>query len=196
MKDHDHAKPGPVGMFPKRLQTYLRLNCALAVFMAIVMAVRAELRTGRYLLIDVGLILVFSIVLASMLVGPLALTELYLYRKKKGIWYDWRNKTPRRAQDQVLSLEEIQVRKSEAYRVRLSGGGENARSELRTKLFQADRQADTVSRAALLMSVAEKLERAGKKDAAKRCYQQIVQRFGHSHQANEAARRLTSSTPA
>ena len=63
----------------------------------------------------------------------------------------------------------------------------------RTQLFEHDDTAEAVSRPALLMSVAEEFEQSGKRQAAKRCYVQITQRFPESPQAREAAGRLAVS---
>ena len=62
------------------------------------MAVRTELRTGHFLLIDYLLVL-FSIpwCLSSLFFGPFGIVEIYLYRRKKGVWYEWKNQTRRLA---------------------------------------------------------------------------------------------------
>ena len=115
MKDKD--KTGSVSMVPRSIRTYLILNVTLAVVMAIVLAVRAELRSGRHLLVDLFFIAFFSSVLATLAIGPFALVEIYLYRRKKGTWYEWRNQTRPRRHDRMLSAEEFRERKSDAYRV-------------------------------------------------------------------------------
>src|ERR1700677_480583 len=93
-------------MFPKRIRTYLTFNLVLAVLMAVVMAVRAELRTGRFLLVDIFFIVFYSAVLASLFIGPFALIEIYLYRKKTGVWYEWKNQTRRPRLDRAADAEQ------------------------------------------------------------------------------------------
>jgi hypothetical protein len=178
-------------MFPRRLRTYLIVNAVMAILMVFVMALRTELRTGRYLFIDIGLILVYSSVLAALVVGPFALVEIYLYRKKKGIWYEWKTGTRRPPHAFATNPDELRHWKLEAYRARLSRGDlASTRKRERTRLFEAKSQSDPISRAALLLRVADKLELSGKREAARRCYRQIIQRFADSPQARDAARRL------
>ena len=193
MKVQEPTKTVPV--FPQRIRTYLICNLALAVLMAVVLAVRTELRSGHFLIIDIFLIIFYAVVLASGTVGPFALIEIYLYRQKKGIWYEWKNQTRRPPRDQATSAAQLQHWKSEAHRVRLAQGSEPARSQSnRTRLFEPNDATDPVSRAALLMIVADKLERSGKREAAERCYVQITERFADSPEACEAARRLSAAT--
>jgi hypothetical protein len=180
---------------PRSIRTYLTVNLALAVLMAIVMAVRSELRSGRFLFIDIFLLIFYALVLASLTVGPFALIEIYLYRKKKGVWYEWKNGTRRQPHELAANAAELQHWKSEALRARLARGAEPSQSgRNRTRLFEPNDAADPVSRAALLMTVADKLERSGKREAAERCYLQITQRFADSPQAQEAAQRLSGAT--
>jgi hypothetical protein len=180
---------------PRSIRTYLTVNLALAVLMAIVMAVRSELRSGRFLFIDIFLIIFYALVLALLAVGPFALIEIYLYRKKKGVWYEWKNGTRRQPHELSANAAELQHWKSEAFRARLARGALPSQSGInRTRLFEPNDAADPVSRAALLLTVAAKLERSGKREAADRCYLQITQRFAGSPQAQEAARRLSGAT--
>jgi hypothetical protein len=191
MKDKDDTRSTLIA--PKRIQTYLTLNLVLSVLMAIILAVRTELRTGRYFIIDAFLIIFYSAVLASLFAGPFGIVEHYLYRRKKGVWYKWKNRARRRGRDRTISALERRHWKSEAYRARLSLGSDaQPESRERTRLFQEASTADPVSRPALLMSIADRFERSGKREAAERCYLQIKQRFPQSPQANEAARRLSS----
>jgi hypothetical protein len=180
---------------PRSIRTYLTANLALAVLMAIVMAVRTELRSGHFLFIDIFLIIFYALVLASLTAGPFALIEIYLYRQKKGVWYEWKNGTRRQPYELAANAAELQHWKSEAFRARLARGAESSQSgSNRTRLFEPNDAADPVSRAALLMTVADKLERSGKREAAERCYLQITQRFADSPQAQEAAQRLSGAT--
>lgn len=62
----------------------------------------------------------------------------------------------------------------------------------RTRLFEEADDPESVSRPALLLKVAHDFERSGKRGAAERCYQQIIQRFAGSGEAESARRRLSS----
>jgi hypothetical protein len=193
MKVQKQANAVPV--FPQHIRTYLIANVALAVLMAVVMAVRTELRSGHFLFIDIFLIIFYASVLASLTVGPFALIEIYLYRKKKGVWYEWKNGARRLPHQLAANAAQLQHWRSEALRARLARGAEPSQTgRNRTRLFERNDAADPVSRAALLMTVADKLERSGKREAAERCYLQITQRFAGSPQAQEAAQRLSGGT--
>jgi hypothetical protein len=185
----------PMALLPQRIRTYVILNVAMALLMAVVMGVRTELRSGRFLFIDIFLIIFYASVLASVFVGPFALIEIYLYRMKKGVWYEWKNQTRPPLHDLAMSPEERRHWKSEALRTRLARGAQpTQRDSDRTRLFEPITMADSVSRAALLMTVADKLERSGKREAAERCYVQITERFADSPQAEAAGRRLAGAT--
>ena len=194
MKEQDQRKAMLV--FPQRIRSYLTLNLSLAVVMAVVMAVRAELTTGRFLVIDFLLFAFYSLVLSSVFFGPFGVIEVYLYRRKKGAWYEWKNRTRQGRGDRAMNLAERSYWKSEAFRARLSRGNHPRAEDLRnrTRLFETGDPADPVSRAALLMNVADKLERSGKREAAERCYVEITERFADSPQAAEAARRISAAT--
>jgi hypothetical protein len=193
MKNHDDTEATPI--FPQRIRDYLTFNLSLAVLIAVVMAVRMELRTGRVLLIDFLLFSFYIVVLAAVFLGPVGVVEAYLYRRKKGVWYEWKHRTKRTRRDRAISADERRYWKSEAVRARLSGGAEPQEDQRdRTRLFESKLAADAVSRAALLMTVADKFERSGKKEAAERSYMQIIQQFADSPQAQEAARRLSTLT--
>jgi hypothetical protein len=181
-------------MLPQRLRTYLVVNAAIALLMGIVLAVRTDLRSGRHFFVDLLLILVFSSMLAALTLGQIALVEIYLYRKKKGTWYEWRNRKPRPPRDIVSDPDELAHRRREAFRARLSRADAPADVKTdRTRLFETYSQSDPLSRASLLLNVAEKLERSGKRQAAERCYRQIAQRFADSPEAKVATVRLVST---
>jgi hypothetical protein len=193
MKDQDKADA--MYVFPKHIRTYLIFNLSLAVLMAVVIAVRTELRTGRFLVIDLLLLALSWTVLSSIVFGPFAVVEIYLYRRKKGVWYEWKNRTGHRRREREISSEERRYWKSEAYRARLSHGGQTRGDDRkRSRLFPDTNLADGVSRAALLMTVADNFDQSSKKEAAERYYQQIIQQFADSPQAQEAGRRLSSVT--
>ncbi len=180
-------------MIPKRIRTYLIVNVVFAMVMVGVMAVRTDLRTGRQLIFNVVLILLFSSLFAVLAGLPMALVEIYLYRKRKGIWYDFNNKPRRPAADFAADTGELARRKSEAIRGRLAHRELASPShQNRTTLFERKSGDEPVSRGALLLNVAEKLEQSGKREAAETCYRQIIERFAQSPAAHEAARRLAS----
>jgi hypothetical protein len=178
-------------MIPKRIRTYLIANIVIAVLMLVVMAVRTDLRTGRHLVLDVALVIMLSSFLAALVVAPLTLVEVYLYRRKKGVWYNLKQGPRRPPPDFVAQPGELARRKSEALRARLARGEDSILSyEDRTALFESDSGDEPISRATLLLTVAIKLEGAGKREAAETCYRQIVDRFAGSPPAHEAAQRL------
>jgi hypothetical protein len=194
---NDHGEPRRSPILPQRLRTYLLVNVVIAILMGVVLAVRTELRSGRFFFIDIILILAFASALAALTVGPLALVEIYLYRKNKGVSYDWITRFRRPRGDRVIDPCEIRYRKTEARRVRIARGDPPpADGRDRTRLFEATDSTGTVSRASLLLTVADNLERTGKKEAAGRCYRQIVQRFADSPEAEHAAQRLASMASA
>jgi hypothetical protein len=183
-------------MIPKRIRTYLIANIVFAILMVVVMDVRTDLRTGRHLVFNVLMIIAFSSLFAVLTVVPLALVEIYLYRKKKGVWYDLKQGPRRPAPDFAALPGELGRRKSDALRARLARGEEPmVNHENRTALFESSPGDEQVSRAALLLTVAVKLEGSGKREAAQTCYRQIVERFADSPAGREAAQRLASMAP-
>jgi hypothetical protein len=193
----DHLKTEATSIFPRRIRSYLTVNLALAVLMAIVMAVRSELKGGRFLVIDYLLFCFYILTLAVIFFGPLGVVESYLYSQKKGTWYAWKHRTNSRRRDRARNLEERRAWKNEAIRARLFRGDVfHDNSANRQRLFASSTPADATSRPAILMTVAERFEREGKREAAERCYLTITERFADSPQAVEAARRLSSATNA
>jgi hypothetical protein len=166
-------------MLPKRIRTYLIVNIVIAILLVVFMAMRASIA-----------LLLFIV---ALMVVPLVLVEIYLYPKKKGIWYDLKHGTRHREPDFAALPGELVRRKSEALRARLARGEEPISSgEDRTKLFESSPGEGPVSRAALQLNVAVTLERSGKREAAERSYRQIIERFADSPPAREAAQRLAS----
>jgi hypothetical protein len=166
-------------MIPKQIRTYLIVNIVFAVVMVVFMAMETHL--------------VLLLFLAALIVVPVALVEIYLYPKKKGIWYELKQGPRRPAPDFAAVPGELVRRKSEAFRARLASGEESIKShEDRTTLFESNPGDGPVSRAALQLNVAVKLEQSGKREAAETCYRQIIERFADSLPAREAARRLAS----
>jgi hypothetical protein len=166
-------------MIPTRIRTYLVVNIVIAVLLVVFMAMRASIA-----------LLLF---IAALVVVPLVLVEVYLYPKKKGIWYDMKHGSRHRAPDFAAQPGELVRRKSEALKARVASGEEPIKSgEDRTTLFESSPGEGLVSRATLQLNVAATLERSGKREAAERSYRQIIERFADSPPAREAAQRLAS----
>ncbi len=165
--------------------------------MAVVLAVHAELKARNFSFIDFLFFAFYSAVLSSLFFGPLGIVELYLYRQKKGVWYEWKNRKRNGGRDRARNFEERTHWKNEAVLMRLKRGDE-PRHELgsRTALFAGSPAAGPVSRAALLMRVARKFEQSGKRRAAGRCYEQVAERFADTPEAAIAARELSSVSDA
>jgi hypothetical protein len=139
------------------------------------------------------LIAFYSSVLVSLFAGPLAIVQIYLYRRNKGAWHDWKKLKRRPRRDRGAEAEARRYWKSEAVRARLLHGGSTQKDiRDRTRLFETSTAADAVSRASLLLTVADRFERTGKREAAERCYAQITQRFAGSPEAREVARRRSA----
>jgi hypothetical protein len=180
-------------MIPKRIRTYLIVNIVFAVFMVVVMAMRTDLRTGRNLVFNVVSLIAIASLVAALVALPLAIVEIYLYRMKKGVWYDLKQGQRRPAPDFADLPGELVRRKGEAFRARLARGEDLLTShEDRTTLFESNAADGPVSRAALQLKLAVKLERSGKREAAERSYRQIIERFADSPPAREAAQRLAA----
>jgi hypothetical protein len=161
--------------------------------MAVVMIVRTELKSGKFFLIDYLLFSFYTLILAVIFFGPLGIVETYLYRQKKGVWYAWKTRTRNRGHARERNLDERRRWKNAAVLARLSRSSQpEDEPRNRTSLFPTETSGDAVSRAALLMRVADRFERSGKREAADRCYREIAERFGNSPQAGEAARRLSA----
>lgn len=187
----DRLKSDGPAIAPRRIRSYLTLNLALAVVMAVVLAVRTELKTGRFVVIDFLLFAFYSAVLASLFAGPIAVVESYLYRRNKGVWYEWKNRTRRPRPDRGLDLEERRYWKNEALRARLSqGDAARERPADQAGLVASGIRASAASRPAILLTLAGRFECSGKREAAARCYLQIVERFPNSPQAAAASRWL------
>jgi hypothetical protein len=193
----DHPKPDATFLIPRHIRSYLTVNLVLAIVMTIVMVLRAQLKMSGFTVIDFLLFCFHSAVLTALFCVPAGLVESYLYRQKKGVLYEWRNRTRRRHRDRAWNREERRYWKNEAVCARLGqGDAPDDGSVNRTGLFASGTAADASSRPAILMTLAERFEREGKRGAAERCYITITERFADSPQAMEAARRLSSGTNA
>ena len=78
----------------------------------------------------------------------------------------------------------------------MQGDAAEERQADQTGLFQAGAPAGGASRPAILMTLAGRFERSGKREAAARCYLQIIERFPNSPQAAAAARQLAHTSAA
>jgi hypothetical protein len=162
-------------VFRHRIKDLMIVNAIAAVALGVAIAFRDLL----IVVLAVGLVV-------TMILGPLALVEIYLYRKKKGAWYRWGNPSeprPRYQRPVDLPPREPRVPLPEA-------PWSTGRS--RTRLFERMSPSDPVSRASLLLNVASRLEASGKTGAAAKIYQQILDGFAHTPEAEAAAHRLRS----
>ena len=172
-------------LIPSRIRTLMIVNVLVALAMALFLNFKKQIITGAYLLVDIAQIVLVLALLGIVVTVPLVLVEFYLYRKKKGVLYQWTAAPARPPRDIVTS------RRFRRYpRTLEAGAADNNR--VRTQLFESSSATDPVSRAALLLTVGDKLAEAGRKEAAHRCYRQILERFAGTAEAQDAAQRLKS----
>jgi hypothetical protein len=166
------------------------LNAVLAVSLAIGMAMNDTLskRRIRWARAAVaGLVALQTLVL--VIVGPLALVEVYLYGKKKGAWYHLRNPTkPRPQYQRPDDLPPV------APRMPVPSFLEDhpPQPRPRTRLFESSPPSEPVSRASILLAVARRFETSGRMGAATEVYRQVLDRFTDTPEAQDAASRLRS----
>jgi hypothetical protein len=176
-------------VLPSRIRTIMIVTASVALILSLGRSVFTYLYFHRdVILLAMGLFLFLGVVV----IVPLVWIEAYLYQKKKGVLYQWRN--PPRARRPISAAELASPARlsAEAAALRKAyGEGWSFRKRQRSRLFETATQSDNVSRATLLLTVAEKLERKGRRDAAMGCYRQIVQRFPETDQARDATVRLT-----
>jgi hypothetical protein len=176
-------------VIPSRLSTLMKVNLAVAIVMAVLLALRGSLSPQLTALIN-GL-LIAATVLFVIAIGPVILVQAYLYPRHCGVWYAWRTgkRRPRRESPETPAhLEHPPTR--EALSLRSHFQRILATKRPRTQLFEDVVPSDAPSRAAIMLNVADQLELAGKKDGARTCYRQIVERFPGSPAAHEATERL------
>jgi hypothetical protein len=176
--------------FRHRIRDLMILNAVLAITLGVAIALEDTLMKMRIPLaraLATGLVVLPT--LALVVVGPLALVEIYLYRRKKGSWYRLKNPTPPRPQYQrPADLPPVDTRMPvPAF---LEDHPPEPRS--RTRLFEAGSTSEPVSRASILLSVARDFEATGRMDAAAKVYQQVLDRFATTPEAQDAAGRLQS----
>jgi hypothetical protein len=132
-------------------------------------------------------------ILTIVIVVPLVLVQLYLYPRKQGVWYQWKHGARRPARDSgVLPAHRRYPGSAADFALRTSWEKTMSKQASRTRLFEAESAAESVSRPAILLTVAGRLERSGKKAAARTCYRQILERFGETKEAGNAELRLDS----
>jgi hypothetical protein len=185
MKPTDPIRP--TQWVPSRIRTFMVANVVVAIVMVLFLNFKSEFLTGAEFLVGVARVVLILAVLGTMIAGPLIVVEVYLYRMKKGVFFQWTAASPPPPRDIIA-------------RPRISRYPRPAAEDLvpdtrvRTRLFESDSATDTVSRAALLLTVGNKLAVEGKKKAAERCYRQILERFADTPEALEASRLLESAT--
>jgi hypothetical protein len=172
-------------LIPSRIRTLMIANVVVALAMALFLNFKTQIVTSAYLLVGIAQIILVLAVLGIMVTAPLALVEFYLYRKKKGVLFQLTAAPPRPPRE-IVTRPRIR-----SYSRNLEAESAD-KNRVRTQLFESSSATDPVSRAALLLTVGDKLAQAGKKEAAQRCYRQILERFGGTPEAQDAARRLQS----
>jgi hypothetical protein len=172
-------------LIPSRIRTLMIANVIVAVAMALFLNFKSQIVTAAYLLGDVAQVILVLAVIGILVTGPLAIVEFYLYRKQKGVLFQWTAGPPRPPRDIRPRLI-----------LRPYGPTQEAqtaeKNRVRTQLFESSSVSDPVSRAALLLTVGDKLAAEGKREAALRCYRQILERFAGSNEARDAAQRVKS----
>jgi hypothetical protein len=172
------ARPG--SLVPSRIRTLMWLTAGAAACFALVRDV-------------IGLVVLVGIV--TIVMTPIILVEAYLYPKRKGFWYEWRHGRRYRNRAERTARAPRPVPSPDVAALRRRYGTEwSARARVRSRLFQDTPCASTVSRAAILLTLAEKMEPSGRPDAAKECYRLILERFSDTQQARLAGVRLAGRT--
>jgi hypothetical protein len=172
-------------LIPSRIRTLMIANVLVALAMVLFLNFKEQIVTGAYLLVETALIVLVLALVGIVVCGPLVLVEIYLYRKKKGVLFQW-TAAPARPPREVVTRRAVR-----RYPRTLEAGAVD-KDRVRTQLFESSSATDPVSRAALLLTVGDKLAEAGKKEAAQRCYQQVLERFAGTPEAQDAAQRLKS----
>jgi hypothetical protein len=174
--------------FRHRIKDLMIVNAVLATILALGMALNQSLSKKK---IPVARVLYTGLVilptLALVTVGPLALVEVYLYRRKKGAWYRLKNPIePRPQYRRPPDLPPVDPRMP----VPAFLEDEPDRPRSRTRLFEASSSSEPVSRASLLLTLAGRFEDAGRMEAAAKVYRQILDCFADAAEAQDAACRL------
>jgi hypothetical protein len=178
-------------LFPRRLRTIMIVNVVVAVFMVTLIWLNGGAGGRGSLIMSTIMLLLALSVIGAIITLPMVLVQMYLYPKKHGLWYAWENRSQRGldAGPQVPA-HILYPRSAAAAALRSQWERLLSTKTVRTRLFEGGPATDSVSRAALLLTVAEQMEQAGKKEAARTCYRQIIDRFGATREAEEAAQRV------
>ncbi len=179
----DRKKP----RFRYRIRDLMILNAVMAFSLGLGMAMSQLLSKNTLLARALTTSLIVLPATMLVIVGPVALVELYLYRRKKGTWYGLQNPTkPRPQYQRPTGLPPVDPRMPvPAF---LEDHPSPPRS--RTRLFESSSPSEPVSRASLLLTLAGRFEDAGRIDAAAKVYHQILDRFADAAEAQDAACRL------
>jgi hypothetical protein len=175
----DRKKP----MFRHRIKDLMILNAVLAISLGLSMALSNRIQNKLQILQALVAGVAALPFLILVIVGPFALVEIYLYRKKHGFWYHWQNPTkPRPRYQRPTDLP--------PYFPPVPVQDEPSRQRSRTRLFEAKSSSKSVSRASILLTVASRFEASGRMDAAAKIYHQVLERFPNAAEAQDAAHRL------
>jgi hypothetical protein len=159
-------------------------NVIVALAMVLFVNFKKQIITGAHLLVETAWVVLALALVGTMVTAPLVLVELYLFRKKKGVYFQW-TAGPARPPRDIITRPRFR-------RFRQPLEAKAADNKVRTQLFESNSATDPVSRAALLLTVGDNLAQAGKRQAAARCYRQILERFAGTREAQEASERLKS----
>jgi hypothetical protein len=173
--------------FRHRIKDLMILNAVLAITLALSMALNNAISNKIKVIRALVAGLVALPFLMVVIVGPLALVEMYLYRKKKGTWYRMQNPAkPRPRYQRLTDLPPFDPRMP----VPSFLEEPPSQPQSRTRLFEASSASEPVSRASILLNVASRFEASGRMDAAAKVYHQILERFPNAAEARDAAHRL------
>jgi hypothetical protein len=183
-------------LLPKRLRTIMIVTVVVAVLMGILIPLRPAIaRNASSVAGTIVYLLVVSPIGAIVIALPV-LVQMYLYPKKQGLWYAWKTRSQRPARSGVQFPAHVRYPRSpETALLRSQWQRVLSQRTPRTRLFEGVRSTDAVSRAALMLTVGARLEAAGKKEAARTCYEQIIDRFANTLEAHEAAARIEALAP-
>ena len=166
-------------MFRHRIRDLMIVNAVLAIVLAAAIALKS-----------------FAPMIAGVVVVvvlPLALVESYLYRKKKGTWHRWRHPVkPRPHYAATISPPPYPRIEPFPWAGGSLPGDPPSPARSRTRLFESGDASDPVSRASILLKVANRLETSGSVGAAVKIYQQVIDEFADAPEALNAAQRLQS----
>lgn len=166
-------------MFRFRIKDWMILNVVLAIVLA-----------GAITLKKSGLVLnVLAVAFLVSMLLPLLLAEIYLYGQGKGTWYRLRHPIKRRPTPAIGRYQELFATLDSA-RGLVKPEAETEPARPRTQLFGAGDSARPVSRARILLDVAQRLAESGRVQAAEKVYRQVLEDYGDSTAAREGLEQL------